>query len=236
MRKQLKSVTLEERRDSSSVIITEEVPKVPFPDCAAVTKYSSIDHKIRLAFTLTDAEKDLPIHELYDRIIADEQRNELIFDDLLKALDKGRSPILLTDRTSHLEYFERRLQGFAKNIIVLRGGMRKKQWKQVQEKIRSIPGDQERVMLATERFAGEGFDDARLDTLFLVMPFSWKGTLHQYAGRLHRLYEGKREVQIYDYVDDRVPLFKRMHSKRSSGYTSLGYTVQQSAMDDGRGD
>ena len=227
---------MEERRDSSSVIITEEVPKVPFPDCAAVTKYSSIDHKIRLAFTLTDAEKDLPIHELYDRIIADEQRNELIFDDLLKALDKGRSPILLTDRTSHLEYFERRLQGFAKNIIVLRGGMRKKQWKQVQEKIRSIPGDQERVMLATERFAGEGFDDARLDTLFLVMPFSWKGTLHQYAGRLHRLYEGKREVQIYDYVDDRVPLFKRMHSKRSSGYASLGYTVQQSAMDDGRGD
>lgn len=183
------------------------------------------------SFTLTDSEKDLPIHELYDRIIADDQRNEIIFDDLLKALDKGRSPILLTDRTSHLEYFERRLQGFAKNIIVLRGGMGKKQWKQVQDNIRSIPSDQERVMLATGRFAGEGFDDARLDTLFLVMPFSWKGTFHQYAGRLHRLYEGKREVQIYDYVDDRVPLFKRMHSKRSSGYLSLGYTIHQEVSD-----
>lgn len=91
-------------------------------------------------------------------------------------------------------------------------------------------------MLATGRFAGEGFDDARLDTLFLVMPFSWKGTLHQYAGRLHRLYEGKREVQIYDYVDDRVPMFKRMFGKRSSGYISLGYTFQQSEMGNGRGD
>lgn len=183
-------------------------------------------------FRLPDSEGDLPIHELYDRIIADEQRNELVFDDLLKALDRGRSPILLTDRTSHLEYFERKLQGFVKNIIVLRGGMGKKQWKQVQEKIRSIPGDQERVMLATGRFAGEGFDDARLDTLFLVMPFSWKGTLHQYAGRLHRLYDSKREVQIYDYVDDRVPLFKRMYSKRASGYVSLGYIEQQSVLGD----
>lgn len=144
-------------------------------------------------FKLQEAGPNAQIHELYDKLISDDSRNELIFDDLLKALDQGRSPILLTDRTSHLEYFENRLQGFAKNIIVLRGGMGKKQWRVIQEQIRSIPGDQERVLLATGRFVGEGFDDARLDTLFLVMPISWKGTVQQYAGRLHRFYEGKRE-------------------------------------------
>lgn len=82
-------------------------------------------------FKLPEAGPNVRIHELYDKLIADDSRNELIFDDLLKALDQGRSPILLTDRTSHLEYFANRLQGFAKNVIVLRGGMGKKQWKAI---------------------------------------------------------------------------------------------------------
>jgi len=107
-------------------------------------------------------------------------------------LEQGRSPILLTDRTAHLEYFQNRLNGFAKNVIVLRGGMGKKQSRAIYEQLKSIPCDQERVLLATGKFAGEGFDDARLDTLFLVMPFSWAGTLQQYAGRLHRLYGEKK--------------------------------------------
>lgn len=156
--------------------------------------------------------------------ITDELRNELIFDDLLKALDQGRSPILLTDRTSHLEYFQNRLNEFAKNVIVLRGGMGKKLSKAISEQLKSIPGDQERVLLATGKFAGEGFDDARLDTLFLVMPISWQGTLQQYAGRLHRQYEAKREVQVYDYVDVQVPMFMRMYRKRLKGYQSMGYS------------
>lgn len=84
--------------------------------------------------------------------------------------------------------------------------------------------DAERVILATGRFIGEGFDDARLDTLFLVMPISWKGTLQQYAGRLHRLYDMKQEVRIYDYVDDQVPMLSRMYKKRLKGYQVMGYT------------
>ncbi|MEB3102817.1 TOTE conflict system archaeo-eukaryotic primase domain-containing protein [Ferviditalea candida] len=166
------------------------------------------------------------IHEIYDRLIQDEKRNEQIFDDVLLALEEGRSPILLTDRTAHLAYFEARLRGFAKNIIVLKGGMGKKQLRLVQEQMERIPADEERVLLATGRFAGEGFDDARLVTLFLAMPFSWKGTLHQYAGRLHRQYEGKKEVRIYDYVDEQVPLLKRMYNKRSGGYRALGYELR----------
>nr|WP_245590386.1 helicase [Aneurinibacillus terranovensis] len=133
---------------------------------------------------------------------------------------------MLTDRTSHLEYFENRLKNFAKNVIVLRGGMGKRKWKEIQDQIRSIPADQERVFLATGRFAGEGFDDARLDTLFLVTPISWKGKLQQCAGRLHRLYEPKREVQIYDYVDMEVSMLMRMYKKRLRGYISIGYSEQ----------
>lgn len=81
--------------------------------------------------------------------------------------------------------------------------------------------------MATGRYIGEGFDDSRLDTLFLAMPVSWKGTLVQYAGRLHRLYEGKREVRIYDYVDQNVPILTRMYEKRLKGYRTMGYTIVQ---------
>ncbi|MHB1684149.1 MAG: DEAD/DEAH box helicase family protein [Bacilli bacterium] len=174
-------------------------------------------------FKVLEADGEIPIQHLYAQLSQDEARNDLIFDDLLKALDNGRSPILLTDRIAHLEYFENRLKGFAKNIIVLRGGLGKKQRNMIQERIRSIPMDAERVILATGRFVGEGFDDARLDTLFLVMPISWRGTLQQYAGRLHRLYEPKREVQIYDYADTSVPVLARMYQKRLKGYETMGY-------------
>jgi len=81
------------------------------------------------------------------------------------------------------------------------------------------------VILATGSYIGEGFDDARLDTLFLAMPISWKGTLQQYVGRLHRLHDNKRVVQVYDYVDDWVPMLERMYERRLKGYSSIGYTV-----------
>lgn len=174
-------------------------------------------------FKLQNSDGEILIQQLYALLSQDESRNEMIFDDLLKALEMGRSPILLTDRISHLEYFETKLKGFAKNIIVLRGGMGKKQRQAIQERIHSIPADAERLILATGRFVGEGFDDARLDTLFLAMPISWKGTVQQYAGRLHRLYESKQEVQIYDYVDKHVSVLARMYQKRLKGYQTMGY-------------
>lgn len=87
----------------------------------------------------------------------------------------------------------------------------------------SIPDGEERLLIATGRYVGEGFDDARLDTLFLALPVSWKGTLVQYAGRLHRLRPGKTEVRIYDYVDRGVPMLVRMFEKRLRGYRAIGY-------------
>lgn len=143
----------------------------------------------------------------------------------MRALEAGRSPILLTERTGHVEYFKERLKGFARNVLVLQGGMGKKQRKTLADELSRIPDDEERVIIATGRYIGEGFDDARSDTLFLVMPVSWRGTLQQYAGRLHRLHHSKRVVQIYDYVDINVPILTRMYEKRLKGYGAIGYRV-----------
>lgn len=100
-----------------------------------------------------------------------------------------------------------------------------KQRRAVAEKLSVIPEGEERVLLATGRYIGEGFDDAQLDTLFLAMPISWRGTLQQYVGRLHRLHANKREVQVYDYVDGAVPVFTSMFEKRLRGYAAAGYEV-----------
>ncbi|WP_336784691.1 TOTE conflict system archaeo-eukaryotic primase domain-containing protein [Paenibacillus sp. MMO-177] len=184
------------------------------------------EHKVIPRYTLFKLPTTIanpPIQSIYEWLVEDEKRNEMIFDDLLKCLDQGRSPILLAERTAHVEYFEKRLKNFAKNVIVLRGGMGKRQREALRQQIASIPATEERVFIATGKLIGEGFDDARLDTLFLVHPISWKGSLQQYAGRLHRSYDNKHEVQIYDYVDLQVPLLMGMYKKRIKGYRAMGY-------------
>ncbi|OAM95102.1 PLD-like domain-containing protein [Pelosinus fermentans] len=92
--------------------------------------------------------------------------------------------------------------------------------------ISATPSDKQLTIIATGKYIGEGFDEPRLDTLFLVMPISWKGTLQQYAGRLHRLYENKNEVQIYDYVDIHVRMLEKMYHRRLNGYAAIGYKVK----------
>ena len=105
------------------------------------------------------------------------------------------------------------------------GGMGKKQRQLIEEQLDKISSTEEWLILATGRYLGEGFDDARLDTLFLALPISWRGTLAQYAGRLHRLYELKTDVLIYDYVDEKVSVLKGMFEKRRKGYKALGYEI-----------
>ena len=175
--------------------------------------------------------KKTEFHEIYEEMALDEKRNSQIFDDVLNALEDGRSPIILTERLEHLELLKRMFHGFAKNIIVLAGNMTKKEREKEFERLTSIPDSEERLIIATGKYIGEGFDDARLDTLFLTMPISWKGTLQQYVGRLHRNHDQKLEVQVYDYVDDKVPVLKAMYGKRVSGYKLMGYVTV-----DGTGD
>jgi superfamily II DNA or RNA helicase len=131
----------------------------------------------------------------------------------------------LTERRKHLESLEKMLTGKVENLLVLHGGMGAKEIRALEEKRASIPDSSPRVLLATGSYLGEGFDDARLDTLFLALPISWKGRLTQYAGRLHRRHAGKREVRIYDYADTNIQMFARMFNKRCAGYKALGYEI-----------
>ena len=104
--------------------------------------------------------------------------------------------------------------------------MGKKQRQAALEKLASIPDGAPRVLLATGSYIGEGFDDSKLDTLFLTMPISWRGTLQQYVGRLHRVHHGKKVVRVFDYVDEQVPMLARMYEKRLRGYRAIGYEVE----------
>jgi len=172
-----------------------------------------------------DGDERPAIQHLYGLLAADEARNQMIFDDILSALEAGRSPVVITERKDHLQALSDRLSKFAKNVIVLKGGMGVRERRRVMEALESVPDGEERVLVATGRYLGEGFDDARLDTLFLTIPISWRGTLAQYAGRLHRLHAAKREVVVYDYVDGAEPMLARMAAKRETGYVSLGYEI-----------
>ena len=167
----------------------------------------------------------LPMPAVYAALAEDAARNDLIFDDVLKALEAGRSPVVLTERKDHLDRLQGRFSRFARNLVVLKGGMSAAERK-ASEAALGVSGDKERLILATGRYIGEGFDDQRLDTLFLTMPISWKGTLAQYVGRLHRRHQGKTEVLVVDYVDEAVPLLARMAAKRRAGYRALGYTIE----------
>jgi superfamily II DNA or RNA helicase len=181
-------------------------------------------------FRLPPSTERPEMHELYAALADNKSRNDLICVDLLRAIKAGRSPILLTERTSQVDEFAGRLTGLVKHVVVLKGGMGAKQRRAVAEQLTAIPDEEERVLLATGRYVGEGFDDARLDTLFLATPISWRGTLQQYVGRLHRLHDSKREVIVYDYVDGCVPVLSAMYSKRVRGYEAIGYGIEEDAL------
>ena len=166
-----------------------------------------------------------PIQEVYAMLAEDDARNHLIVQDVIAAIEARRSPVLLTERREHLETLAALLSQKVQNVVVMAGGMGKRQRTALAERLAGLPADQPRVIVATGRYLGEGFDDERLDTLFLALPISWRGTLTQYAGRLHRLNAAKSEVIIYDYVDFEVPMLAKMYSRRRAGYKTIGYQV-----------
>lgn len=179
---------------------------------------------------LLSEQSDLAIHEIYSSLLSDSNRNELIVRDIIEAVKERRSPVVLTERREHLELLEKHLSAEVKNVFMLKGGMGKKQIRLVLEKLACIPDDEPRVIISTGRYLGEGFDDERLDTLFLTLPVSWKGVLAQYAGRLHRLHDKKKEVIIYDYLDSGVVMLDRMYKRRLSGYRAIGYSLSLPTM------
>lgn len=218
------------RKDGHHPIIMMQCGPIRFRiNAREQAKSRPFDHVViprNTQFRIPVEAEDLGIQDIYALLAADNDRNSLILEDLLKAVRARRSPLLLTERTEHLEYFAEKLEGLIQNVVVLHGGVGAKQRRIIAEQIATIPDGEERVLIATGRYIGEGFDDARLDTLFLTMPISWRGTLQQYAGRLHRLHNSKQVVQIYDYVDIGVPVLMRMYKKRLKGYQAIGYAIK----------
>jgi superfamily II DNA or RNA helicase len=130
---------------------------------------------------------------------------------------------VLTERREHATLLAGHLERHAPKLVVLMGGGGVRQRRAAAARLAALAPDEPRVIVATGKFVGEGFDDARLDTLFLTMPISWDGLLVQYVGRLHRLHPAKKEVRVFDYVDGGVPALRRMFDKRLKGYRSTGY-------------
>ena len=185
---------------------------------------SSIDSIVReTAFRPPTARRD-DIQELYARSRHDEPRNRMILNDVI-ARARGRA---FADPAHGAQGSPRVLRRASWRASFVTWSFSRAEWAPSKRatcvaRMAAIPSRAERLVLATGRYIGEGFDDARLDTLFLALPVSWKGTLVQYTGRLHRLHPGKREVRIYDYVDREVPMLLHMFEKRLRGYRAIGY-------------
>lgn len=174
-------------------------------------------------------EDRLSIATLYKYLSEDEIRNNLIVEDICKAVNTGRTPIILTNRTAHVSVLAEKLKATIKNVISLTGIGTTKEKREAMQRLQTIPDSEQLVIVATGKYVGEGFDYPRLDTLFLALPISWKGLLTQYAGRLHREYEGKKDVRIYDYIDIHEPICDSMYRKRLKGYAAIGYKTINTA-------
>lgn len=163
--------------------------------------------------------------QVIDELIESEPRNKLILYDVASNLSEGRTPIILTGRTAHVDLLAEECRKICPNVIRLVGNDSAKAKREVMEKLNLIPAHEPLVVVATGKYVGEGFDLPRLDTLMLALPVSWKGLIAQYTGRLHRNYPGKTETRIYDYIDLRVPICDSMYRKRLHGYKAVGYSI-----------
>ena len=169
---------------------------------------------------LTQPEERPKITDVYRWIMENEKRTQRIVSDVIDNVHEGRHPIVLTERRDHAETLNNLLNKNGIDSIILRGAMKAAERRRIDEHLYSA-----QVVVATGKYVGEGFDLPRLDTLFLAMPIAWKGSLAQYAGRIHRESDGKTQVTIHDYVDCGLPMLQRMFNKRKKSYKSMGYTI-----------
>jgi superfamily II DNA or RNA helicase len=220
------------RKDGHHPIIYMNCGPVRYRVCAkSQAEKRAFNHRLIVRNTSFELPQDLQvkdkvtISDLYAALTHHIPRNAMIVEDVMEAICNGRFPALLTERREHLEYFRERFEDRIDNLIVFQGGMGKKQLATAQEKLDNLSEGKSSLILATGRYLGEGFDQPRLDTLFLALPVSWKGTIAQYAGRLHRDHHSKSEVVIYDYADMNVPMLSKMYHRRLRGYKAIGYNV-----------
>ena len=214
------------RKDGQQPIIFMQCGPIRFSaDAKSQITKQSFDRYLIPRFTSyrSITEDRQTITAMYQSLSEDTVRNNLIVNDICKVVGSGRTPIILTNRTSHVTLLAEKLKTTIPNVITLTGSDTTKDKREALQRLQTISPSQPLVIVATGKYVGEGFDYPRLDTLFLALPISWKGLVAQYAGRLHRENEGKKDVRIYDYIDIHEPVCDSMYRKRLKGYASIGY-------------
>ena len=214
------------RKDGQQPIIFMQCGPIRFSaDAKSQITKQSFDRYLIPRFTSyrSITEDRQTITAMYQSLSEDTVRNNLIVNDICKVVDSGRTPIILTNRTSHVTLLAEKLKTTIPNVITLTGSDTTKDKREALQRLQTISPSEPLVIVATGKYVGEGFDYPRLDTLFLALPISWKGLVAQYAGRLHRENEGKKDVRIYDYIDIHEPVCDSMYRKRLKGYASIGY-------------
>lgn len=220
-----------ERKDGQHPVIFMNLGPVRYKSCGRTqSETTNIIHRVivRPSFSFYDNFEEnsySAVSAIYNALASDKSRNEMIIDDIVASVGEGRNPLVLTERKEHLEMLYKELSAKLPNVIRMKGGMGKKQRMLEEKKLSEVPKGKSRVIVATGKYIGEGYDDPCLDTLFLTMPVSWKGIIAQYAGRLHREHFGKYEVIIYDYTDVRSKVLMKMYRRRLKGYAAIGYSI-----------
>ena len=188
-------------------------------------EHTVIVKKTNYKYIPTEEKDKIQIAEILSDMCHNVFRNSLIIEDVGKCISEGRIPIVLTERVEHLNILREQLEYMNVPVVIYKGNMGKKQTKEIQNIIKEADeNNKPRIILATSSSIGEGFDDSRLDTLFLTMPVSWKGRIIQYVGRLHREHEDKEKVIVYDYLDN-MKVLEKMYNRRIKGYKMAGYEI-----------
>lgn len=171
---------------------------------------------------LQPEDKLLSITEIDKKLIENDERNKQIINDIKKSIEENKKILVLTNRVEHAKKLYNEIKNYINNVFLIYGSISKSDKEQFNEKLNNI-NDEQFVIVSTGKYIGEGFDEKRLDTLFLTMPFKWRGTLKQYVGRLHRDNDNKFQVEVHDYIDINIPVLFRMYSERQKGYKELNY-------------
>ena len=193
-----------------------------------------IGHYVYPRFTrLVDVEGsgDRHISDYFDLVVKSEMRNLQIVADVVDCVKKGRTPLVMTKYREHAQQLYQALLGAADNVFLLQGGNSLKARTELREKMLAVGREETMIVVAIGQYIGEGFNYPRLDTLLLAMPISFEGNVEQYAGRLNRDYEGKKDVIIFDYIDQHIPKLERMYHKRLRTYKKIGFEVCSEVVD-----
>jgi superfamily II DNA or RNA helicase len=215
------------RRDGQQPIIFMQCG----PTRHTAAKPAGAPHDLAVTLCTLHSRIDLPqeagIQDVFRHLAIDQARTDAIATEVINTYGQGRKLLVLTERTEHLDAIQTALDGKVPSLFVLHGRIAKKQRATLIAELNALPPEAARVLLATGKLVGEGFDHPPLDTLVLAMPVSWKGTLQQYAGRLHREHATKTDVRIIDFVDTGHPALLRMWEKRQRGYRAMGYRIAE---------